>query len=186
MGFSFCLECKNFEDRKDLDGNVVCAKGHYPRIACLDFKSKYTTSEHRARFCIECENFEDREDGPVCAKNHRPQISCYDYSESLKDAFYNYIYHASRYLQGERDSGSDHLEKNLARTLSSEELAYACLLEFFERWSFRDFINCWEVVGGNYGHIPQFKALQEAYDKYKRTGEKKDMVTVLREFLDLK
>lgn len=180
------MECKNFEDRKDLDGNVVCAKGHYPRIACLDFKSKYTASGHRARFCIECENFEDREDGPVCAKNHRPQIACQDYSESLRDAFYTYAYHASRYLRGERDSGSDYLEKWFSKEMTGEELAYACLLEYFKWWSFLDFVAGWKVVGENYGHIPQFKVLQEAYDQYMNTGEKKDMVTVLRNLLNSK
>jgi hypothetical protein len=36
----FCLECENFEDRGEIDGNVVCAENHRPGISCEDFKDR--------------------------------------------------------------------------------------------------------------------------------------------------
>jgi hypothetical protein len=42
MRSRFCIECKNFEDRTDIEGVVVCAKGHTPGISCPDFQDRTT------------------------------------------------------------------------------------------------------------------------------------------------
>lgn len=34
----FCLECKNFEDRMEIDGNVVCARGILQESVVLIFR----------------------------------------------------------------------------------------------------------------------------------------------------
>lgn len=36
----FCWNCQNFEDRRDLDGSLVCAKGHSIEGNCDDFIDK--------------------------------------------------------------------------------------------------------------------------------------------------
>ncbi|MEM1673454.1 MAG: hypothetical protein QXN24_01310 [Candidatus Bathyarchaeia archaeon] len=40
MPVRFCLECKNFEDRMEIDGSVVCAKNHKPGVSCPDFQDR--------------------------------------------------------------------------------------------------------------------------------------------------
>lgn len=42
MRTRFCLECKNFDDRKEIEGVVVCAKGHRPGTSCPDFEDRVT------------------------------------------------------------------------------------------------------------------------------------------------
>jgi len=87
MDHRFCWECYNFEDRGNIEGTVLCAKGHRPGISCDDFVPKYENLPEimlLTRFCSECQNFEDRRhiDGTVlCAKNHRPGSNCDDFAE---------------------------------------------------------------------------------------------------------
>ena len=82
-----CLECKNFEDRGEIDNSVVCAKGHTPKIACPEFQDKFEGSRGvtaKTRFCYECENFEDRgeiDETVLCAKGHEPGVSCPDFED---------------------------------------------------------------------------------------------------------
>lgn len=33
----FCWNCNNFEDRREIDGVLLCAKGHCPEGRCEDF-----------------------------------------------------------------------------------------------------------------------------------------------------
>lgn len=86
----FCKECYNFEDRRDIDGTVLCAKNHVPGVCCEDFIIKDENLKDprlNTRFCSECAHFEDRGDidGTVlCAKNHIPGISCEDFVDRLE------------------------------------------------------------------------------------------------------
>ncbi len=86
----FCKDCYNFEDRRDIDGTVICAKNHVPGVCCEDFIVKDESLKEtrlNTRFCSECANFEDRWtiDGTViCARNHSPGISCEDFVDRLE------------------------------------------------------------------------------------------------------
>jgi len=86
----FCKECYNFEDRRDIDGTVLCAKNHVPGVCCEDFivrDERLKETRLNIRFCSECANFEDRGniDGTViCARNHIPGISCEDFVDRLE------------------------------------------------------------------------------------------------------
>jgi hypothetical protein len=83
---SSCRDCKNFEDRRDIDGYALCANNIGPYICCNEFKPiKDTLNENRLynQFCLECANFEDVNSTPICAKNHTPRIEC----DMYKDRF---------------------------------------------------------------------------------------------------
>jgi len=86
----FCKECYNFEDRRDIDGTVLCAKNHVPGVCCEDFIVKDESLKEtrlNTRFCSECAHFEDRGDidgTVICARNHSPGISCEDFVDRLE------------------------------------------------------------------------------------------------------
>lgn len=86
----FCRDCYNFEDRRDIDGTVVCARNHSPGVCCEDFVVKDESLKEtrlNIRFCSECINFEDRNeiDGTViCARRHSPGVSCEDFVDKLE------------------------------------------------------------------------------------------------------
>ena len=42
MRTRFCLECENFDDRKEIERIVVCDKGHKSGTSCPDFKDRVT------------------------------------------------------------------------------------------------------------------------------------------------
>ena len=81
----FCWNCYNFEDRRDIDGVVLCAKGHTPGTTCKDFverEERLMEIRLNGRFCWNCCNFEDRReiDGALlCAKGHYPEGNCEDF-----------------------------------------------------------------------------------------------------------
>jgi len=85
-----CWNCYNFEDRRDIDGTVLCSKNHVPGICCEEFEVRdegLNRDRLNVRFCLECRNFEDRRgiDGmAVCAKNHRPGVSCEDFIDRFE------------------------------------------------------------------------------------------------------
>jgi len=187
----FCLECKNFEDRKEIDGVILCARGHRPGVSCPDFQDKFeglkgTASE--TRFCLECKNFEDRKeiDGTVvCAKGHRPGVTCAEFQDRLVDSFYSYIYWANLYSNGQTDEGRSYFEKRFSRKLSRQELAYACLLDYFEL-GLEDshFYQCWKTTRRIYEEkLPTVsKIFDMALQRFDLSGEKTHFDRV---FLDL-
>jgi len=153
----FCLECKNFEDRNEIDGVVLCARGHEPEIACPDFQDRYEElrkTASKTRFCYECKNFEDRieiDGNVVCDREHEPGISCPDFQDRRVDVFYSYIYWAYLYSTGKTIEGKDYYEKRFSRKLSNQELAYACLLDYFELGLEDSHLyRCWETVRKTY------------------------------------
>lgn len=82
MNHRFCWNCYNFEDRRDIDGVVLCAKGHTPGTTCDDFvqgEDRSTEIRLNGHFCWNCCNFEDRReiDGVIlCAKGQHPEGNC--------------------------------------------------------------------------------------------------------------
>lgn len=83
----FCKDCYYFEDRRDIDGTVLCAKNHIPGVWCEDFKPRdESINENRLynRFCSECAYFEDVNGTPVCAKNHTPGVACEDFVDRIE------------------------------------------------------------------------------------------------------
>jgi hypothetical protein len=187
----FCIECKNFEDRMEMEEVVVCAKGHSPGIACPDFQDRFEgarSTASRTRLCIECKNFEDRTDIEgvvVCAKGHTPGVSCPDFQDRTTDAFYSYIYWAYLYSTNRTDEGKAYWETRLSRRLSPQELAYAVLVEYFDQaLDYADFIRCWKVARKIYGQkIPAIsRVLDAALERYDLFGERTDLK---RAFSDL-
>lgn len=84
MRHSFCWNCYNFEDRRDIDGVVLCAKGHAPRTPCEDFVEREEPVKigSNSRLCLNCRNFEDRretDEALLCARGHCPEGSCEDF-----------------------------------------------------------------------------------------------------------
>lgn len=189
MRTRFCLECVNFEDRREIEGVAVCAKGHRPGISCQDFMDKSgKNTASKTRFCFECENFEDRreiEGVVVCARGHTPGTSCPDFRDRVTDIFYSYIYWASLYKAGGIVEGVSYYEEKFSRKLSPQELAYACLAEYFNLGlDFDDFHNCWKNARKIYeDRLPIIsRILNEASKRFEQYGERTNLRKV---FLDL-
>jgi hypothetical protein len=190
MPLRFCLECKNFEDRMEIDGNVVCAKSHSPGISCPDFKDKFEgvkITASKTRFCFECKNFEDRTEidgNVVCARGRSPGISCPDFQDRVTDIFYSYLYWSYLYLAGKTSEGREYFEEKISRKLSNEDLAYAVLAEYFDlRLDYMDFYRCWRIARRIYEQrMPDVaKILDAAVERFNLHGE----ITNLRKaFLD--
>jgi len=139
----FCLECKNFEDRKEIDGFVVCARGRMPGVSCLEFQDR------------------------------------------IVDSLYSYIYWAYLHSIGQTDEGRTYFEERFSRKLSDQELAYACLLDYFQSGLDNShFYRCWKTIRKIYGEkLPTiskiFDVASQRFDLYR---EKTDFERV---FLDL-
>lgn len=188
MRTRFCLECKNFEDRSEIDRVVLCVKGHNPGTSCPDFQSKFEKLDEKAsktRFCLECNNFEEINGVVVCARGHRPGICCPEFQDRVVDGFYSYIYWADLYSAGKAKEGIEYFEKRFSRKLSQQELAYACLLDYFE--SIQDyscFVKCWK----NIRHIYEQKLpfIAKIFDIASQKFESQNEVTNLEKlFSDL-
>lgn len=195
METRFCIECENFEDRGEIEETVVCAKGHHPKIACAEFKDKFRDMRKvklKIRSCGECENFEDRgeiEGTVVCAKGHQPGISCADFQDRLVDIFYLYIYWAHLYKTSETNAGTESFESRYSRKLSKQELAYACLLDYFE-FGLGDshFHRCWNIVRKNYEKkLPTIsKIFDAALQRFNLYGERTNLKKVFVDLLAFK
>ncbi len=86
MTLRFCRDCANFEDRRDIDGIVLCAQLYGPFTCCEEFELKDKSLSGKRmynRFCAECVNFQEIGRIPVCAKGNSPGIAC----ESLVERF---------------------------------------------------------------------------------------------------
>jgi len=187
----FCLECKNFEDRMEIDGSVVCAKNHRPGVSCPDFQDKFEglrNTASRTRFCFECKNFEDRTDidgNVVCAKNHRPGVSCPDFQDRVIDIFHNYIYWSYLYSSGRTEEGKEFFERKFSKKLSAQDLAYIILAEYFDlRLDYLDFIRCWGIAKKIYEEkMPGIASiLNAALERFNLHEERTDL---RKAFLDI-
>ncbi|MGB9714390.1 MAG: hypothetical protein ACPLZC_05355 [Candidatus Bathyarchaeales archaeon] len=180
MRMRFCLECKNFEDRNEIDGVVLCARGHNPGTSCFDFQSKFEKLEEtvsKTRFCLECNNFEEIDGVAVCARGHRPGVSCPEFQDRVVDSFYSYIYWADIYYTGKFEEERNHFEKRFSRKLSQQKLAYACLLEYFEsNQDYSNFVKCWKTIRHIYERrLPDIaKIFDIASQKFDAHGERTD------------
>jgi hypothetical protein len=85
LTLSFCRNCINFVERRDLEGFTACVRNHRPGIACEDFIAKEGAQRHpeSSDFCLYCRNLVIVGQKPACVRNHRPGIAC----EDFKDAF---------------------------------------------------------------------------------------------------
>jgi len=184
----FCLECNNFEDRSEIDGFVVCARGHRPGVSCPEFQDKFEglrKTASKTRFCLECDNFEEIDGVVICARGHRPNVSCLEFQDRIVDSFYSYIYWAYLYSTGKTDEGRSYFEKRFSRKLSKQELAYACLLDYFELGlGVSQFYKSWKTIQRVYEEkLPDIsKIFDTALEKFDLRGEKTDFERV---FLDL-
>jgi len=87
MGIRFCRDCANFEERRDIDGAVLCKRNIGPYICCEDFEpvdESINSDRLFHRFCVECANFEDVNEIPVCAKNHVPGVACEEFKSRFE------------------------------------------------------------------------------------------------------
>ena len=87
MVIRFCRECANFEDRRDIDGIVLCAKNMGPYVCCEEFEPRdesINANRLYNRFCFECANFEDINGIPLCAKNHTPEVACDEFKSRIE------------------------------------------------------------------------------------------------------
>lgn len=172
------MECKNFEDRNEIDGVVLCVKGHNPGTSCPEFQSKFERLEEtvsKTRFCLECNNFEEIDGVATCARGHSPGVSCPEFQDRFVDSFYSYIYWANLYYAGKIEEGGNHYERRFSKKLSQQELAYACLLEYFEsNQDYSHFVKCWKTIRHIYGQrLPDIaKIFDIASQKFDAHGEK--------------
>jgi len=77
-----CRDCSNFEERRDVDGVVLCAQLYGPFTCCEEFElkdKKLSVNKMYNRFCIACINFEEIGGVPVCARGHFPEATCESY-----------------------------------------------------------------------------------------------------------
>jgi len=184
----FCVECKNFEDRKEIDDIVMCVRGHRPGVSCLEFQDKFEGLKNTAsktRFCLECKNFEEIDGIVFCARGHRPGVSCLEFQDRVEDSFYSYIYWAYLFSTGKTDEGRSYFEKRFSKKLSNEELAYACLIDYFELGlGDSNFQKCWKTARSNYEEkLPTIsKIFDTALQRFDSSGERTEFKMV---FLDL-
>jgi len=121
----------------------------------------------------------------MCARGHDPGVSCPDFQDRIVDVFYSYIYWAYLYSTSKTDGGRSYFEERFSRKLSMQELAYACLIEYFELGlDYSDFHKCWKVARRTYEEkIPIiskiFDIASRRFDLYGERTESK------RVFLDL-
>lgn len=83
-----CRDCKNFEDRRDIEGTALCANNVGPYVCCEEFEPKDANiNEDRlySRFCPECANFEYVGGTAVCAWKHTPLVYCGLFSDRFND-----------------------------------------------------------------------------------------------------
>jgi len=184
----FCVECKNFEDRKEIDDIVVCARGHRPGVSCPEFQDKFEglrNTASKTRFCLECKNFEEIDGIVFCARGHRPGVSCPEFQDRVEDSFYSYIYWAYLFSTGKTDEGKSYFENFFSKKLSSEELGYACLIDYFDLGlGDSNFHRCWKTVKSIYEEkLPAIsKIFDTALQRFDLHGEKTEFKSV---FLDL-
>lgn len=85
-----CWTCYNFEDRRDIDGKALCAKGHTPGLRCEDYIARdrrLGEIKLKERFCWSCSNFEDRrciEGALLCGRGHFPKDGCDDFVDRTR------------------------------------------------------------------------------------------------------
>lgn len=192
MGCRFCVECKNFEDRMEIDGVTLCAKGHRPGVACQEFQDKFEgvrTTASKTRFCVECKNFEDRTDIDgvvVCARGHYPGVSCPEFQDRVVDIFYSYIYWCCLHRSGKVDEGKAYWEAKLSRKLSPQEMVYAILIDYFSLGlDYTDFIRCWRVASKIYRQkmADVSEILDAALQRYDSFGERTDLKRAFSDIL---
>lgn len=189
MRTRFCLECNNFEDRSEIDGFVVCARGHRPGVSCPEFLDKFEglrNTASKTRFCLECRNFEEIDGVVTCARLHRPGVSCPDFQDRIVDSFYSYIYWTYLHSIGKTDEGRSYFEKRFSRKLSNQELAYACLLDYFKLGlGFSQFYKCWKTMREVYEEKLSdiSKIFDVALEKFDLSGEKTDFERVFSDLL---
>jgi hypothetical protein len=83
----FCRDCANFEERRDIDGTILCMKNHTPQVCCEDFKPRNGVLNKRRLYlmsCPECVHFEDIDGNPMCARGHRPGVACEEFSDKFR------------------------------------------------------------------------------------------------------
>lgn len=176
----------------EIDGVVLCARGHRPGIACPEFQDKFEgikATASKTRFCLECRNFEDRIDidgVALCVRGHQPGVCCPDFQDRAVDVFYSYIYWSYLYSTGEVDEGKAYLEKEFSRKLSPLQLAYIVLIKYFELGlDYSDFIRCWNIARNIYGRkisvIPEI--LDAALERYNSFGERTNLKQALSDML---
>lgn len=189
MTTRFCLECKNFEDRSEIDGSVICAKEHRPSVSCPDFQDKFEglkKTASKTRFCLECKNFEEIDEVVTCARGHRPGVSCPDFQDRIVDSFYLYIYWAYLYSTSKTDEGGSYFEELFSRKLSKQELAYACLLDYFKLGlGVSTFYKCWRNIRRIYkGKLRDIsKIFDTSLGKFDLSGEKTDFKRVFSDLV---
>ncbi|MEM2910932.1 MAG: hypothetical protein QW146_00315 [Candidatus Bathyarchaeia archaeon] len=176
----FCSECKNFEDRVEIDRTLFCARGHRPRVACPNFKKRSEDLREtvpKTHFCYQCENFEDRTwvDGTVfCATGHRPRVACPEFQLRRVNLFYTYLYWAFLYYTGKTSEGKEYLEERTSQKLQGEKLAYACLLDYFDLGLDNYyFYRCWETARKIYKNKIQkiSEILDALLQRFKTSGK---------------
>ncbi|MEM2926069.1 MAG: hypothetical protein QXO94_01205 [Candidatus Bathyarchaeia archaeon] len=88
MTLSFCRNCINLIERRDMEGFVACVKNHRPGIACEDFTPVEGATSgllDGMGFCLYCKNLTIVDQKAVCARNHRPGIACEDFRDAFRE-----------------------------------------------------------------------------------------------------
>jgi len=80
----YCRDCANFEDRRDIDGVVLCKRNHAAQVCCEEF-TNYSLNKDRLynMFCTECENFQEINGTPICANNNIAGVACEDFIDKF-------------------------------------------------------------------------------------------------------
>ena len=88
MTIRYCRDCVNFEERRDIDGVVLCARKIGPYASCDEFELREKDlpdgNKLYNRFCVECANFEFVNEIPICAKSHTPNVACVGFSSRFE------------------------------------------------------------------------------------------------------
>lgn len=167
----------------------MCARGHRPGVSCPEFLDKFEglrNTASKTRFCLECRNFEEIDGVVTCARLHRPGVSCPDFQDRIVDSFYSYIYWTYLHSIGKTDEGRSYFEKRFSRKLSNQELAYACLLDYFKLGlGFSQFYKCWKTMREVYEEKLSdiSKIFDVALEKFDLSGEKTDFERVFSDLL---
>jgi len=83
----FCRDCANFEERRDIDGTILCMKNHTPKVFARTLSLRDGVLNKRRLYlmsCPECVHFEDTDGNPMYARGHRPGVACEEFSDRFR------------------------------------------------------------------------------------------------------
>lgn len=85
---TFCRDCANFEERRDIGGFIFCAKNTEPHASRPEFEPKLESANQNRlynRFCVECNKLDNETGFPLCVKIHTPRVAFDGFKNKIEE-----------------------------------------------------------------------------------------------------